>query len=146
MEPILQKSVKHNDAFYKLNWSRLAEAERHDIMRIVPSVSGIYELYYQDIKKQLRLFFVSIAWYGGLRNAIREKTDLELEIDKKRREILEKYKCFFRYSVSNSFNDLKDVLFFFSETYFPGRILKDHSDRYENIHVEEVSDDNIISR
>ncbi len=146
MEFILQKSVKNKNVFYILKWSKIAEAERHDIIHHVPSVSGIYELYYQDIKKQLRLFFVSIAWYGGLRNAIREKTDLDIEIDKNRREILEKYKCFFRYSASNSFNDLKDVLFFFTETYFPGRTLKDHSGRYENIHVEEVSEDKIISR
>ena len=92
------------------------EAERHDIMRNVPAVSGFYELYYQDVKKQLRLFFASIAWYGGLRNAIREKTDLEIETDEKRREIIEKYKIFFRYTASNSFYDLKDVLYFFSET------------------------------
>jgi hypothetical protein len=146
MEPRIQKSEKKQNVFYILNWSRLIEADRHEIMRNVPSVSGIFELYYQDIKKQMRLFFVSMAWYGGLRNSIREKTDLEIETDTKRREILEKYKIFFRYSMSDSFGDLKDVLYFFSETYFPDRVLTEDSGRYEGIHVEEVSEDKMISR
>lgn len=146
MNSVIKKKVKNKNAFYVLNWSKIIEADRHEIMRNVPSVSGIFELYYRDVKKQLRLFFVSISWYGGLRNSIREKTDLEIETDKNRREILEKYKIYFRYSISNSFNDLKDILYFFSETYFPDKVLKGHSGRYDSILVEEVSEDKIISR
>ena len=96
MEPVIKKSVKNKNVFYVLNWSRLIEADRHEIMRSVPSVSGIFELYYKDIKNQMCLFFVSMSWYGGLRNSIREKTDLEIETDKKRREIIEKYDIYFR--------------------------------------------------
>ena len=98
----------------------------------------------QDFKKNINLFYFASSWYGGLRNSIRETTDIEIVTDKKRREVLEMYDCYYRYALCNSFGDMQDILYFFSDTYFPKND-KEHSGRYNNIFVKEDSPDKIVS-
>jgi hypothetical protein len=141
----ITKEVDQGNAYYTLFWSPLAKADRHEIISKVPSVAGLFELYYQDEKRSLNLFFVSKAWYGGLRNWLRQATDPTLEIDKKRKEILEKYDCYYRYAIVDSYGDLSDLMYFFADTYFPHDHSVSSSNRYVNIYVREVSPDKIVT-
>ena len=119
-KPIVQKLVRGKDAFFTVSWSRLRKGDKYEIVKSVPSDAGIYELYYMDGKKKLCLFHVGKSWYGGLRNEIRVRTDLELETDAGRRALLSKYDCWYRWSLLSSSDDMSDVLFFFAQTHLPG--------------------------
>lgn len=145
MEPGVEKKTDQNSVYFTIHWSRLVKADKYEIIRTVPSMSGIYELYYQDEKKKLNLFFLARAYYGGLRNTIRKRTDPELEDDAARRKILNKYTCYYRYAVLESYNDMSDILYFFRQTYKPGDTSIHHSGRYEHIFLEECSDDKIVT-
>ncbi len=145
MEPKVTKLVEAPDVYYTVFWSRLQKADRYEIIKKVPSVSGIFELYYQDEHKQLNLFHIAKAWYGGLRARLRKETDPELEEDKTKKEILEKNDCFYRYTVISSYADMSDILFFFAATYRPHMHKVVASGRYENIYVNEVSEDKIVT-
>ncbi len=144
-EPIVQKLVDGDIVYYKVHWSHLEQADRHRIIATVPALAGIFELYSQDEHRNLRLLMVSKAWYGGLRAAIRRQTDPELEVDAGRRRLLESQPCLYRYSLVESRADMDDILFFFMETYRPGAGTMQHSGRYEQIFVEEVDRDKIVT-
>lgn len=145
MEPKVTKLVEAPDVFYTVVWSRLQKADRYEIITRVPSVSGIFELYYQDEHKQLNLFHIAKAWYGGLRARLRKETDPELEEDKVKKQILEKNDCYYRYTVIPSYADMSDILYFFAATYRPHMHKVVASGRYENIYVNEVSEDKIVT-
>ena len=144
-KPVVQKLVRHNDAYFTVSWSRLRKSEKYDIVRSVPSDAGIYELYYMDTKKKLCLFHVGKSWYGGLRNEIRLRTDAELENDAGRKALLEKYDCWHRWSLLSSSEDMADILFFFAQTHLPGTLSVHHSGRYARIFVNEVDADKIVT-
>ena len=131
--------------YFTIVWSPLAKAEKYHIIKSVPSDAGIYELYSMDPKGKLNLFYFGKSWYGGLRNQLRFRTDPELETDLKRREVLSKYDCYFRYSLLGNNDDMTDVLFFFAQTYYPGSTLYKPSGRYENVFVKEESSDKIVT-
>jgi hypothetical protein len=122
----------------------LRKAEKFDIVAKVPSVSGIFELYFEDERKKLNLLYVAKAFYGGLMNELRKRTDPELEDNQQRRRILSERDCYYRYSPSDSYKDMTDVLYFFSSTYFPDQALHNHSGRYAEIYVKEVSEDKVV--
>ena len=145
MEARITRLVEAPNVYYTVYWSRLCKADRYEIITKVPSVAGIFELYYQDSYKKLNLFHVAKAWYGGLRNWLRKATDPELEEDSRRREILTRNDCFYRYTVIPSYADMCDVLFFFASTYRPHTHKVVSSGRYESIYVNEVSDDKIVT-
>jgi hypothetical protein len=128
-----------------VSWSRLRKSEKYEIVRSVPSDAGIYELYYMDFKKKLCLFHVGKSWYGGLRNEIRLRTDAELENDAARKSLLEKYDCWYRWSLLSSSEDMADLLFFFAQTHLPGTLTVHHSDRYARIFVNENDADKIVT-
>jgi hypothetical protein len=144
-KPIVQKLVKGRDAYFTVSWSRLRKSEKYEIVRSVPSDAGIYELYYMDFKKKLCLFHVGKSWYGGLRNEIRLRTDAELENDAARKSLLEKYDCWYRWSLLSSSEDMADLLFFFAQTHLPGTLTVHHSDRYARIFVNENDADKIVT-
>ena len=131
--------------YFKVHWSHLEQADRHRIIATVPALAGIYELYWQDEHKRLRLFMVSKAWYGGLRAAIRRQTDPELQVELPRRKLLEDHTILYRYSIVESRADMDDLLFFFMETHLPGAAVMQNSGRYEQIFVEEISRDKIVT-
>jgi len=145
MEPKIVKEIEDDAVYFIIYWSRLTKADKYDIIRNVPSVPGIFELYYMDEKKKLNLFFLSRAYYGGLRNTIRQRTDPELEDDVDRRRVLNKYDCYYRYTVTQSHMDMTDILFFFKRTYNPNDTKVQDSGRFEQIFVEERSDDKIVT-
>lgn len=143
-EPGVTKIVDGEAAYYTIRWSQLRKTDRHEINRVVPSVSGIYELYYRDATHALRLFHVARAWYGGLRNSIRELTDPELVRNGKHRGFLADHETWYRFAPARSFGDLSDLLFFFAETYFPNERRESPSGRYTDIFVNETSPDKLI--
>jgi len=144
-KPIVQKRIRGKDAYFTVSWSRLRKGEKYEIVRSVPSEAGIYELYYMDFKKKLCLFHVGKSWYGGLRNEIRLRTDVELENDAVRKALLEKYDCWYRWSLLSSSDDMADILFFFAQTHLPGTLSVHHSGRYARIFVNEEDADKIVT-
>ncbi len=143
-EPVVTKRVKDDRVYYTIVWSELRKADRNDIRKSVPAVPGLFELYTMDEHDTLNLISVYKAWYGGLRSQIREKTDPEIEREPARKQLLESRPCYFRYTKTFSYNDMADILYFFSETYFPKRNLTSSSGRFNHIYVKEHSKDKII--
>jgi len=141
----IKKVEDNRDVYFTIYWSHLTLADKYSIIKSVPSMSGIFELYYMDEKGKLNLFHVQKAWYGGLRHSIRMRTDPELEDNPEKRELLERYKCYYRFSILESYKDLTDILYFFAATYFPDRVTVDHSGRFDRIFVEEISADKIVT-
>ena len=119
-------------------------AERWDINAKVPSVAGIYEIYWMDDHKHLRLFEVGQTHYGGLRSEIRRLTDPELVTNEKTRAILEDNEIWYRYVPSNSSSDMSDIVWFFMDTYFPDESKAQHSGRYKQIFITESEPDKLI--
>jgi hypothetical protein len=129
---------------YFVQWSPLAKAERWDINAKVPSVAGVFEIYWMDETKHLRMFHVGLTHYGGLRSEIRRLTDPELYTDLKIREFLEDKELWFRYTPCNSTKVMADVVWFFMKTYFPENPRVEHSGRYEIIYVKESEPDKLM--
>jgi hypothetical protein len=136
--------VKGDEVYYSIQWSPLTLAERWTINSKVPAVAGIYELYWMDDHDHLRMLMVGNTHYGGLRSEIRRLTDPELTHDSRTRETLENEEIWFRYSLSNSVENLSDVVWFFRKTYFPENPGVEHSGRFKKIFLKESSPDKLI--
>lgn len=145
VEPHLEKHVEHGDMYYTLYWSLLRKAEKYDIIRHVPSIAGLYELYYMDEHNRIHLMCLARVWYGGLRNRLRADTDPTIVMDPKYREILETYDVYYRYTATESMSDMVDVLHFFSKTYHPYQTAPDDSGRYRYIYLEEIAPDKLVT-
>lgn len=136
---------KNGNIYYFVEWSRLAKADRHEIIKKVPSVAGVFEIYWMDENNRLRMFVVGNTNYGGLRSEIRRITDPELCIkDVKAKKILEEKEIWYRYAPTNSANIMADVLWYFMQEYFPENTSVNHSGRYENIFLKESAPDKLI--
>jgi hypothetical protein len=144
-KPIVQKLVRGAAAYFTVSWSRLSKSDKYDIIKSVPSEAGIYELYYKDEKDKLCLFYVGKSWYGGLRNELRARTDVELEKDPARRAILDEKNCWYRWTLISSSDDMADILWFFAQTYLPGTLSVKASGRYERVYVKEIDADRIVT-
>ncbi|MDR2403812.1 MAG: hypothetical protein LBD78_07245, partial [Spirochaetaceae bacterium] len=62
---------------YFVTWSPLILADRWTINSKVPSVGGVYEIYWMDDHRHLRMLSVGDTHYGGLRTELRRLTDPE---------------------------------------------------------------------
>ena len=144
-KPVVLKVVDFDSVYFTIQWSRLRKSDKYEIVCSVPSEAGIYELYYMDDKGKLNLFHVAKSWYGGLRNEIRLRTDVELENDAVRKALLGKYDCWYRWSLLSSSDDMADILFFFAQTHLPGTLSVHHSGRYARIFVNEEDADKIVT-
>jgi hypothetical protein len=145
-KPVVKKMVdRKEDVYFTIFWSRLKKGDKYGIIKAVPSQAGIFELYSMDKKGKLNLFYFGKSWYGGLRNELRVRIDPELETDAKRRAVLDKFDCYFRYSLIESADDMSDILYFFAQTYFPGSPTYKPSGRYKEIFVKEVAPDKIVT-
>jgi hypothetical protein len=157
MEPSITKSTRNSDAYFTVRWSRLRQAEKFDILNSVPSVSGILELYYVDERKTLNYIDMYRAWYGGLRNALRELVDPTIAKQQGFRELAKRRALVYRYAMSNSHADISDVLYFFSEVRKkqPAQSTAvgaagdaapaESSGRYRYIYVNESSPDKLVT-
>ena len=145
VEPHLEKRISRGNVYYTLFWSALRKAEKYDIVRHVPALAGIYELYYMDFFKRLYRMGISRVWYGGLRSRLRHDTDPELVEDPRHRMILEKYDAYYRYTLTENIDDMLDVIHFFGETYLPSQVSPDDSGRYRKIFLEEIAPDKMVT-
>ncbi|MCL2833051.1 MAG: hypothetical protein FWD78_07770 [Treponema sp.] len=136
--------AKENAAYYNIQWSPLAVADRWTINAKVPAVAGIYEIYWMDEYEKLRMLSVGNTHYGGLRSEIRRLTDSELVTDEKARKILEEKEIWFRYAPTNSASAMADVVWFFRATYFPEDPGVEPSGLYEKIFLKESAPDKLI--
>jgi hypothetical protein len=135
----ISRDEKGEDAYFTVRWSPFALADKYAIVTGVPAIGGIAELYYMDEKAKLNLFCLQRSWYGGIRSMLRERCDPELEKDPYRLSILRKWKgrIYFRWTNCESLPDMRDVMYFFAETYAPGAGGADSSGRYARIFVKE---------
>jgi hypothetical protein len=144
-KPEVQKLDEAGSVYFTVYWSPLTKSDKYVIIKSVPSDAGIYELYAMDPKKKLTLLSFGKSWYGGLRNELRFRTDPELETDPAIRSALEKYDCYYRYSLIGNNDDMSDILFFFARTYRPGSVKFRPSGRYEKVYVKEISPEKIVT-
>jgi hypothetical protein len=135
---------KDEDVYYFINWSPLSLADRWEINAKVPAVAGVFEIYWMDEQKHLRLFYVGQTHYGGLRSELRRLTDPELTTDTKTKQTLEEKEIWFRYAPTNSSAVMSDVVWFFMTTYFPENPGVDHSGRYQKIFIAESEPDKLM--
>jgi len=136
---------KAGDVYYYVKWSALAKADRYSIIKKVPSIAGIYEIYWMDEKNRLRMLFVEKTVYGGLRSEIRQITDPELcKNNEKTKKILEEKEIWYRYAPTSSANIMIDVIWFLMQTYFPEVTALEHSKRYNNIYLKESAPDKLM--
>jgi hypothetical protein len=133
------------DVYYSIAWSALRTADRWSIAKSVPAVGGVYEVYWMDDHKHLRMLTVASANFGGLRSEIRRFIDPELNENPTANAILsdDTKKIYFRYSTIDSAKDMTDVVWFFRKTYFPENPGISHSGRYDRIFVEESAPDKV---
>ncbi|WP_304222492.1 hypothetical protein [Gracilinema caldarium] len=131
------------DVFFSIHWSKLISADRWTIATSVPAVGGVYEIYWMDDHKHLRLLTVGNARYGGLRSEIRRLTDPQLVENPEVIEILNNKKIYFRYATANSADDMADVVWFFRKTYFPENPGVAHSGRFARIYMNEWAPDKV---
>jgi hypothetical protein len=135
---------KGKDVHYFIKWSPLSKADRWSIIAKVPSVAGVYEVYWMDDHVHLRMLYVGQTHYGGLRSELRRLTDPELNKDLNAKKTLEDQEIWFRYAPCNSAAMMADVIWFFRKTYFPEEPGVDHSGRYEKLFMNESAPDKLI--
>ena len=140
----LKKKGCIEDIQYFVNWSPLALADRWEINAKVPAIAGIFEIYWMDETKHLRMLSIGQTHYGGLRSEIRRLTDPELCNDPKTRKLLEDKEIWYRYAPSNSTKNMADVVWFFMNTYFPENTPVEHSGRYRKIYMKESEPNKLI--
>jgi hypothetical protein len=135
---------KGENAYYIVQWSPLAIADRWNISSSVPAVAGIYEIYWMDDHDHLRMLAVGCTHYGGLRSELRRLTDSELTQDENTRKILEEEEIWYRYAPTNSARAMADVVWFFRKTYFPENPGVEPSGQYKKIFLKESAPDKLI--
>jgi hypothetical protein len=135
---------RNGDIHYFIKWSPLAIADKWEINAKVPSIAGIFEMYWMDENKRLRLFNIGQTHYGGLRSELRRLTDPDLSDNIEIKKILEDREIWYRYASSNSAAEMSDVIWFFMTVYFPGNPRVEHSERYQKIFITESEPDKLI--
>ena len=136
--------VRGDAVYYQLSWSPLFKADRWAINAKVPAMAGIYEIYWMDDYKKLRMLSVGDTHYGGLRSELRRLTDPELMSDPKIVKILEERDIWIRYTLTNSAAIMADIVWFFRATYFPENPGVEHSGRYKKIFMQESEPDKLL--
>ena len=141
-EPLIRFKSDKTKAYYSLYWSALEKADKYKVTSSVPSVSGLYELYYEDDGKRLNLLTIAVAWLGGLRSEIRTSIDPDGKSEEIK-DILENRKLYYRYTISPSIDAIKDVAWFLNQVYFKDASNVQDSGKFETIFVEEFAPDKI---
>jgi hypothetical protein len=144
MEYIITSTEKKGDVHYLIKWSPLFVADRWEINRKVPSVAGVFEIYWMDENKRLRMLHVGQTNYGGLRSEIRRLTDPELyKGNEKLKKILDEKEIWYRYTATDSAKVMADVIWYFMKTYFPENPPAEHSGRFNKIFLTETAPDKL---
>ena len=134
---ITVKKVKAGIAVYTVNWSAFEKAHRYQITGSVPARPGLFELYYKTGDNDFKLFYMERVWYGGLRSEIRRASDPAEVTDIKRRQVLTEKECYYRYTIVETKQDMKDLLYRYSITLLPDQAPPAHSGRYAKIFIDD---------
>jgi hypothetical protein len=148
----ISRQEEGGNAYYTVRWSPFAKADKYEIVRTVPAIGGIAELYYMDEKGKLNIFCLQRSWYGGLRAVLRERCDPVLEKDPFRLSILVKWRdrIYYRWTATESLADMADVVFFLASDEGDDavggedpdgeedRVAPDHSGRFDRIYLKEI--------
>ena len=136
---LVEKEEKAGRAYYTINWSAFRKAEKYDIQKFVPAMSGVYELYYRNDEGEMTLFYYGKAWLGGLRAIIRELTDpILLQQRPELLAIVKRHECYYRFVQCESLPDMEDILNWISISYRRNAAEFPPSGRYAEIRVKEI--------
>lgn len=107
--PSVSKRVHKDIAYYSLAWSALTLCSRTTIASTVPSLPGLWELYWLENSRRPRILKMGRAWYGGLRSELRVEADGGDPRNISIREYLESGDCYYRYMVCEVAEDLEEL-------------------------------------
>lgn len=107
--PVVGKQVHRNIAYYRIDWTPLLPVDRHRINSTVPSLPGIWEIYWLQNSRSPRLLKMGQAWYGGLRNELRLEADGEDIRNRDMKEQLLSGDAYYRYTLCEIARDLEEV-------------------------------------
>jgi hypothetical protein len=105
----VSKQVHREIAYYDLDWSPLLPVDRQAINGSVPSLAGVWELYWLEKSRVPRLLKMGRAWYGGLRNEIRMEADASQLQNREIAEYLTSGDSYYRYCICEKAMDLNEL-------------------------------------
>ncbi len=105
----IKKRLHNSVLYYELQWSSMEAADKHRINQSVPSLPGIWELYWLEQSRKPRLIKMGKAWYGGLRNELRIETDPGESRNASIRKFLLSGDVYYRYCICESFTDMEHI-------------------------------------
>jgi len=107
--PTITSRERREIAYLSIGWSPLEPVSKYRINAAVPSMPGIWELYYLEHSRVPRLLKMGAAWRGGLRHKLRSEADPEAPANVQIRERLESGDCYYRYTICEIRDDLIDA-------------------------------------
>jgi hypothetical protein len=139
VDPEVEKRVRGARGYFTVRWSELLPLDKATVTRKIPSQAGVFEVYELDPNKTLVLIGRAAAYYGGLRKSLRALIDEDRPTPLKGRLLPRDKQLFLRYSLTESRDDMADVLFFFSGEDEARTVQADHSGRFRFIYLKEIS-------
>lgn len=144
MNPTITKQTRNQDVYYTLQWSPILRASKATVIRSVPSVAGIFELYVVDQGGTPNLVRTRKAWYGGLRHALRELSDPTTCKDRRLLTLLKSRSLYFRYTTCDNSDDMNDVLSYLATVYPRAVGEYNGSGRFRDVYVKEESTGSMV--
>ena len=108
-KPSVSKQIDRDIAYYRVIWSALFPSSRERIRNTVPSLPGLWELYWLEKSINPRMLKMGSAWYGGLRNELRVEADEGEYRNRGIREYLNSGDCYYRYTICEIGADLEEL-------------------------------------
>ena len=109
LKPAISKQIHRNIAYYRVGWSPLYPSIKESINNTVPSLPGLWELYWLEKSFTPRILKMGRAWYGGLRSELRVEADGEEHRNRNIKEYLTSGDCYYRYVVCEIAADLEEL-------------------------------------
>ncbi len=109
----IHREIRGEEVNYTLKWSPWGSMDRWVINRLVPSVAGLFQLWVME-GRGLVLITTEPAYYGGLRNSLREIIDDLAPSGERLRKLINERECWFRFSLSPIREQLQDLKAWFN--------------------------------
>ena len=132
VEPELDKQTNRDSVYFTVHWSPFLPLEKRTVIGKIPSRAGLFEVYKDTGAHCPEIIGRSYAYYGGLRNTLRGMIDVDRPIPLNGDVLDLRARHFVRYCMTDSADDMDDVMFFFGEED------RDHSGRYRFVYVKEI--------
>lgn len=131
------RSERRKVIYYDMHWSPYFRLEKHNVIRKIPSEGGIYQIFKPDVRRNLDLKVTAIAYYGGLRNTLRELLDPISPTQYPYKKMVADESCYVRFLVSSSMNDLEAVSKFYNRK-------EDEKDPDRKIRFQSIDSDKVF--